>query len=70
MSNRVRDLRVAHLWKTKTLARKARLDPSTISRIESGGRTGNLLTQERIARALGVPREEVFPPEEDQEAAS
>lgn len=42
------------------LARLARVNPSTIIRAEKGNSV-SILTQERIARALGVPREELFP---------
>jgi len=64
----VRDLRARKLWTQAKLAHRARLSVNTINRIENEkGYVPNVVTQERIARALGVERQEIWP--EPQEAA-
>lgn len=65
--DRVREARLAKLWTQRRLAREADLAERTISTIERGLHEPSPLTQERIARALGVTREELFP--EPEEAA-
>ena len=65
----LRDLRIAKGWNQTTLAVRAHTSIGTISFAERGKRQPQLLTQERIARALRVDRRDIWP-EEDQEAAS
>jgi transcriptional regulator with XRE-family HTH domain len=69
VKNRIREFRVARLWSQERLARKARVHYSTISRLESGLREATPLIQERIARALEVPRQDVFPIELEEASA-
>jgi transcriptional regulator with XRE-family HTH domain len=49
---RIRALRAAHGWSLEDLAERARLSPSTLSRIETGGRRLALDQLIAIARAL------------------
>jgi transcriptional regulator with XRE-family HTH domain len=67
MNNRVRDERVAQLLTQKDLAVKAGIDPSHLCRIETGVFRPRLITQEKIARALGVPRQQLFPQHKGEE---
>lgn len=63
-ANRVKELRLAqqpHPWTQRELAKRAGLKPSHLCAIEQGRWIPREITQERIARALGVPRSEVFP---------
>jgi transcriptional regulator with XRE-family HTH domain len=69
MENRVRDERVRRLWTQPKLARKADVDLSTITRAEKGLPLSPL-SEERIARAFGLERRDLFPePDEPEEAA-
>ena len=52
MRKRIRALRAAHGWSLEDLAERARLSPSTLSRIETGGRRLALDQLIAIARAL------------------
>ncbi len=58
---RLRDLRLTKGWSQETLARKAKMTNGTISWAETDKRVPQLLTQERIARALRVERREIWP---------
>ncbi len=51
------------MWTQKQLATVAGVSEWTIREAEQGRGALNPLTQERIARALGVPREDLFPEE-------
>lgn len=62
--NRIRELRLAmgrEGWTQERLARVARVSLGTISRLETGERMPSLLVANRIAKALGVSPEEVWP---------
>jgi putative transcriptional regulator len=61
--NRIRELRVAKGlgWSQEKLAREARLSYSAISRLERGERQPSPMAAYRIAKALEVPVEDVFP---------
>lgn len=61
--NRVRELRVARGrgWTQERLAREARVSVGTISRLETGSRNPSPLVAYRIARALDVDVDELFP---------
>ena len=43
------------------LSKETGVAQATISNIESGNRTPSYLTRQRLAKALGVPVEEIFP---------
>jgi DNA-binding XRE family transcriptional regulator len=60
-TNLVRELRVRKLWTQKQLAKKARVSEWTVRMAELGQGAFNPITQEKIARALGVPRDVLFP---------
>jgi transcriptional regulator with XRE-family HTH domain len=60
-NSRVRDERVAQLLTQKELADRAGIDPSHLCRIETGVFRPRLITQEKIARALGISRAQLFP---------
>lgn len=49
--------RSAKGWTQFDLAVAARVQPGTISRLETGYHCPNLVTVERLAAALGVPRD-------------
>jgi len=57
----LRDLRIAKGWRQIKLADRAEVAIGTISFAERDQRQPQLLTQERIARALGVHRREIWP---------
>lgn len=59
--NRITEERVAQMLTQKALAAKAGIDPSHLCRIEQGVFKPRLLTQEKLARALGVSRSDLFP---------
>jgi transcriptional regulator with XRE-family HTH domain len=56
---RLKEARARKLLTQKALAAKAGIDASTIVRAEKGEPIG-ILSQERIARALDVPRDYLF----------
>jgi transcriptional regulator with XRE-family HTH domain len=60
--NGVRDARVSALLTQEQLAEKAGVDTSTIVRAERGEGI-SYLSKERIARALGLGRRDLFPEE-------
>jgi transcriptional regulator with XRE-family HTH domain len=62
---RLRDLRLAKGWTQGRLAARARVAPNTIGHAERGERAPSLLVRERIARALGVSRFEIWPSDDD-----
>lgn len=68
--NRIRELRAELLLSQEKLAHKAGLAVGTVNRAERGQQVPNVVTQEKIARALGVSRSEVFPGDELQEASA
>ena len=53
----LRTLRLRADLSVRELARKADLDPSTVSRIESGSREGTYESLSALAAALGVDAE-------------
>ncbi len=68
VKTRIRDFRARKGWTQPELARRARVSIGTINQAETGKRVPIVTTQEKIARALGVPRDIVFP--EPEEVAS
>lgn len=66
--NRIRDLRARKFWSQERLAREAGLSIVTVNRAETGRQVPTVVTQERIARALEVTRDVLFP--DLEEAAS
>lgn len=67
-NHRMRDLRGRRRLTQSELAERAGLSVATINQIEKGRRRATVISEDRIARALRVPREELFPPEEDPAA--
>lgn len=67
--NRVRELREdsARMWSQEDLARAAGLSLFTIHRVETGKTTPARDTVRKIAKAFGLPVEEVFPPSPTKE---
>lgn len=61
MPNRVRAVRVAHGFTQTELARAVGVSHATISRVETGARTGLLVVRRGIAAALDEPVEALFP---------
>jgi DNA-binding XRE family transcriptional regulator len=61
LNHRMRDLRGRKLWSQEELARRAKVSTWTIQRAETGKLVPHVMTQEKIARALGVPRDVLFP---------
>lgn len=61
--NRVKELRLEHdpPWSASQLARAAGLNKAQVSRIERGLWVPRDVTQQKIARALGLDRGDVFP---------
>lgn len=64
---RIRSLRTAHSWTLDELAARAYLSPSTLSRIETGGRRIALDQLAPIARALGVTIDELVDTATDED---
>lgn len=58
---RLRDLRAAKGWTQIKLAVRANVAPGTIAFAERDERYPDLIRRERIARALGVDRREIWP---------
>jgi transcriptional regulator with XRE-family HTH domain len=50
----VRTLRRAHGWSQEKLAHEVGIEPSEISKLESGKRKSTVWTLQRVARPLGV----------------
>ena len=67
-ANRLLEFRVERDWSQERLARKARLHWSAVSRIERGERNPGPRTRKKLAEALGVPEEVLFP-QQPEEAA-
>lgn len=67
-ANRLQEFRVKRDWSQDRLARKARIHYSTVSRIERGERIPGPRTRYKLAEALGVPEDVLFP--EDEREAS
>ena len=59
--NRLREFRVKADMSQIELSKETGVAQATISNIESGNRTPSYLTRQRLAKALGVPVEEIFP---------
>ena len=64
--NRVAELRTAQGWRLLDFARRAKIDPRTLKRIEAGDhpRGPRQWIKKRVVLALGIPwsrRGEVFP---------
>lgn len=66
-AQRLRDLRLSKGWNQTYLSVKAKVSVGTISFAERGQRVPSLLVQERVAKALGVNRWDIWP-EEDEAA--
>jgi transcriptional regulator with XRE-family HTH domain len=62
--NRLRELRTVRNWTLKTVARKTKLDESTISYIERRLRNPGPRARYRFAKAFGVPEDVLFPEHE------
>jgi len=61
MPNNVRSARAKKLWSQEKLAAEAGVALKTVSFVERGVVRPNVLTQEKLARALGVERTDLFP---------
>lgn len=61
--NRLRELRLSHpeVLTQRDLARRAGVSYQHLCRLEAGSHRPRPTTAERLARVLGVRREEVFP---------
>jgi putative transcriptional regulator len=59
--NRIKELRIIRGWSQDRLARRARVNWSTISYLERGERNASDLVKQKIAKAFGVAVEDVFP---------
>jgi len=59
--NKLKNIRTQMGLSQRELAKKAGLSPSLIAQIELGQKHPSWLTADRIAAALGVPVEIVFP---------
>jgi len=57
----LRDLRISRGWNQTKLATRAKVSIGTISVAERDERVPQLLTQERVARALGMQRRDIWP---------
>jgi DNA-binding XRE family transcriptional regulator len=60
-NNRLRSLRQARGWAIYGLAVRARCSPTTIGAAERWGYRPSVVVCERIAAALGVPVEAIWP---------
>lgn len=65
----LRRRRLANLTQAE-LSVKAGLHQNTVSRIERGSVVPDMTTREKLAEALGIPVYDLFPPAQQQEAAS
>ncbi len=65
MSNQVREKRLQAGISGEELARRARLSASDLSKVERGQRLAFPAWRRRIAEALDLPEEELFPREAD-----
>jgi len=59
--NRLKSIRTQLGLSQRKLAKKAGLSPSLIAQIELGQKQPSWHTADKIAAALGVPLEEIFP---------
>ena len=64
---RIRGLRLAHGWSLDALAARCHLSPSSLSRIETGGRRIALDQLTVIARALGTTLDQLVESAEDDD---
>jgi DNA-binding XRE family transcriptional regulator len=62
-NDRMTDARVKKGWTQPELARRAKVSITTINQAEMGRLVPQLLTQERIAAALGKERRDLWPEE-------
>jgi len=60
-ANRLRALRMARGWTILELARRSGVDDSIIGRWERGKRQPLVASALAVARAMGVPLEEILP---------
>ncbi len=60
----IRDLRAKKGWSQEQLARRAKVSTGTINTAEQGKHIPTVMNQERIAKALGVERREIWPDEQ------
>ena len=61
---RLRQARAEKGWTQPELARRAKVATATVNQAETGRRVPFVVSQQKIARALGVPREWLFPEDE------
>ena len=64
---RIRGLRLAKGWTLDSLASRCEMSPSTLSRIETGGRRVALDQIVAIARALGTSVDQLVEPASDED---
>jgi transcriptional regulator with XRE-family HTH domain len=64
---RIRSLRQAHGWSLDSLAARAHLSPSTLSRIETGHRRISLDQLTSLARALGISLDQLVETVNDED---
>ncbi len=60
IGDHIRDVRWDHRLNQSELARRAGIAQNTLSRIELGLHTPSLATLEKLARAMGVPVEDLL----------
>ena len=58
--NKVQVLRENNAWSIAELARKAKLAPQTVSKMEKGVKTAKN-SKLKVAKAMGVQFDEIFP---------
>jgi transcriptional regulator with XRE-family HTH domain len=68
LSDNLALLRARRQLTQRQLAAKAGVGIATVNRIEGGGYVPNLLTLDKISRALDVPMEDLATPEDLREA--
>ena len=66
--NRVREVRIQRGLSLRELARRSRVSLSNLWSIEKEGRSPSIPVGQRIAGALGVPLDELFPPDAGDES--
>lgn len=64
MANRIREAREAKGWNQRELAEATHTCQAIISELERGVRKPWLRVAKKLAKALGVPIEEIFPEDE------
>jgi DNA-binding XRE family transcriptional regulator len=69
MNNRLRELRLERGWQQVKLAVEVGCSPSTIGNIENFGYRTDAARQQRIAAALRVDVEDIWPPAPEEAVA-